>query len=80
LNKSIHASFWMSLLFAGVVIVAGCSGNSGTTQAGAADNSGDLLSKIEGPEPVTILAGTDLHVVLDTPLSTASPRWSFPSA
>ena len=74
MGKQIHASFWMSLLFAAAVVVGGCSGNSGTSQPGAADNSGGLLSKIEGPKPVTIPAGTDLHVILDTSLTTASAQ------
>jgi hypothetical protein len=73
LNKPIHASFWKCLLLAAALVVAGCSSNSGTTQPGA-DNSGGLLSKIESPKPVTIPAGTDLHVILDTSLSTASAQ------
>lgn len=73
MNKPIHASFWKCLLLAAAFVVAGCSSNSGTSQAGA-DNSGGLLSKIESPKPVTIPAGTDLHVILDTSLSTASAQ------
>ncbi|HEV2489774.1 MAG TPA: hypothetical protein VGT03_08195 [Candidatus Acidoferrales bacterium] len=74
MQRPIHASFWMSLLLAAGITFGGCSSNSGTTQAGSADNSGGLLSKLESPKPVTIPAGTDLHVILDTSLSTASAQ------
>ncbi|HKW87221.1 MAG TPA: hypothetical protein VJN21_00535 [Candidatus Acidoferrales bacterium] len=33
-----------------------------------------MLSKIESPKPVTIPAGTDLHVIMDTSLNTGSAQ------
>lgn len=74
MNKPNPTSHWMSLFVAVAFVIAGCSSNSGTTPNASDNNSGGLLSKIEGPKPVTIPAGTDLHVILDTALSTGSAQ------
>lgn len=76
MNKPSSSSYWMSLLIAAAFVIAGCSGNSGTTQAGSdtSGKSGGLLSKLESPKPITIPAGTDLHVIMDTSLTTGSAQ------
>jgi outer membrane lipoprotein SlyB len=75
--KSIHSAFKVVLAVAAAAALAGCSGNS-TASPAASDASGKsgggLLSKIEGPRPVTIPAGTDLHAILDTTLSTGNAQ------
>ena len=76
MNKRISSSYWVSLIFAVAVVFAGCSGNSASSQPGSdsTGKSGGLLSKLESPKPVTVPAGTDLHVVLDTSLNTGSAQ------
>lgn len=75
MHKPISISYGVSLFAALALVLAGCASNSGTAPAGSADaKSGGLLSKLEGPKPVTIPAGTDLHVMFDTSLSTATAQ------
>lgn len=59
------------LVFAMAIALFGCSGNA---NQGASDNggkkSGGLLGKLmPAPKPVTLPAGTEIHVVLDGSLS-----------
>jgi outer membrane lipoprotein SlyB len=75
--KSADSVFRLVLVIAFAAALAGCSGNStaGPSASGASGkSSGGLLSKIESPKPVTIPAGTDLHAILDTTLSTGNAQ------
>lgn len=74
MNKRISTSSWLLLTTALALVAAGCANNSGTTPSDTSSKSGGLLSKIEGPKPVTIPAGTDLHVIMDTSLNTGSAQ------
>ena len=73
MNQRFSSSSWILLISLFALAAAACSGDSGTP-SDSASNSGGLLSKIESPKPVTIPAGTDLHVIMDTSLNTGSAQ------
>lgn len=75
--RFIHSAFKAGLVIAAAAALAGCSGNSTAAPSASGapgKSSGGLLSKLEGPKPVTIPAGTDLHAILDTTLSTGNAQ------
>jgi outer membrane lipoprotein SlyB len=71
--KRIHSAFGIALAIITAAALSGCSSSPSAATASSA-NSGGLLSKIEGPKPVTIPAGTDIHAILDTTLSSGSAQ------
>ncbi|HVA72075.1 MAG TPA: hypothetical protein VNF02_03110 [Candidatus Limnocylindrales bacterium] len=74
----------LSLMVAAALCLPGCANNgnsanpgnasssSGESSGSAGAKSGGLLSRIEGPKPVTIPAGTDIHVILGTTIDSGT--------
>lgn len=73
----------LSLMIAAAVCLPGCSSNgnnaNGANSAQPASSSsggssGGLLSRIEGPSPVTIPTGTPLHVILGATINSGTSQ------
>jgi hypothetical protein len=80
LRRSCYSSFFAAAVFSAALIFAGCSGNGrnpNSANGGSAPNSASSAQPASGggssassaPESITIPAGTELHVTLDTALS-----------
>ena len=64
------------LTFVAFLCIPGCSsnGNNANSANGAQPASGGLISKLEGPQPVTIPAGTEIHVILGNTINSGTSQ------
>ena len=84
MRRSCYSSFFAAAIFSAALIFAGCSGNgsnsysanggsspssASSAQPASGGGSASPNSASSAPESVTIPAGTELHVTLDTALS-----------
>ena len=73
---------FLSIVFlvAAAAFLPGCSSNGSdangaqSASSSSGGSSGGLLSRFEGPKPVTIPAGTDVHLILGTTISSGNSQ------
>ncbi|MHB8540618.1 MAG: hypothetical protein ACYDCD_06710 [Candidatus Acidiferrales bacterium] len=75
-----YAVLPLAILIATGLCLSGCSSNgnnansAGNSSSPGGGSSGGLLSRIEGPKPVTIPAGTDIHLILGSTITSGTSQ------
>lgn len=79
-----HLLLALTAILAMALPLTGCSssGNTanppGRSSSSSGGKSGGLLSRFKSPKPVTIPAGTDIHVILDTAINSGTNQSGDP--